>query len=135
MPLMITELRGCSDLIAARLAELGIIDAPALLKSSATPKQRKILANHVEVEREVILALANRADLARIRGIAGVYADLLERSGVDTVRELATRRADKLFKRVMEVNEQESITPTPPTQRQVENWIAQAGKLPAKLTY
>lgn len=135
MALMITELRGCSDMIAARLAEIGIIDAPALLKHSATPHQRKELAEHVEVEKGVILALANRADLSRVRGVAGVYADLLERAGVDTVRELATRRSDHLFERVMAVNEQEGITPTPPTQRQVENWIKQAGKLPARLTY
>ena len=135
MPVMITELRGCTDLIAARLAEIGIIDAPALLEQTATPAQRKTLADHVEVETSAILALANRADLARVRGVAGVYADLLERAGVDTVRELATRRADHLFERLTTVNADARITPTPPTQGQVTKWIEQAKKLPARLCY
>ena len=135
MPVMITELRGCTDLIAARLAEIGIIDAPSLLKHAETPAQRKTLADHVEVETPVILALANRADLARVRGVAGVYADLLERAGVDTVRELATRRADHLFERLATVNAEAGITPTPPTPGQVAKWIEQAKKLPARLSY
>ena len=135
MAIFITELRGCTDLIAARLAEMGIIDAGQLLKACATPAQRSDLARQVEVEPSVILALGNRADLARVRGIAGVYADLLERAGVDTVRELATRRADHLFEKLTEVNEAQKITGAPPTQGQVEKWIAQAKKLPPALTY
>lgn len=135
MAIFITEIHGCTDLIAARLAEMGIIDSAQLLKACATPTQRAELAREVEVEASVILALGNRADLARIRGIAGVYGDLLERAGVDTVRELATRRADHLFDKLTAVNREQRITGAPPTPGQVEKWIEQARKLPPALTY
>jgi len=44
------------------------------------------LAEHAGVESRAILELANRADLARVRGIGGVFSDLLEQAGVDTVK-------------------------------------------------
>lgn len=40
----------------------------------------------------IILGLDNQADLARVQGIGGVFSDLLEQVGVDTAKELATRR-------------------------------------------
>jgi len=135
MALFITELQGCTDLMAARLAEAGIIDSAQLLQACATRAQRHALAAHAEVDESLILALANRADLARIRGVAGVYADLMERAGVDTVRELAQRRADHLFEKLTAVNQAEAITQAPPTLKQVEKWIDQAKKLSPVLTY
>jgi predicted flap endonuclease-1-like 5' DNA nuclease len=135
MALFITELQGCTDLVAARLAEAGIIDSNQLLKACATRAQRHELAKHLEVEETLILALANRADLARIRGVAGVYADLMERAGVDTVRELAQRRADHLLEKVTAVNRADAVTQAPPTLKQVEKWIEQAKKLAPGLTY
>lgn len=46
------------------------------------------MADCAGVAVEAMLELANRADLARIKGIAGVYSDLLEEAGVDTIKEL-----------------------------------------------
>lgn len=135
MPVMITELGGCTDLMAARLAEVGVIDAGQLLARCGTPADRRALAHETELDDSVLVALANRADLSRIRGVAGVYGDLLERAGVDTVRELATRRADHLFEKLMAVNAEAGVTNTPPTIRQVEKWIDQARKLQPVLAY
>jgi len=135
MALLITELQGCTDLMAARLAETGIIDSMQLLKACATRAQRHELARNAEVDESQILALANRADLARIRGVAGVYADLMERAGVDTVRELAMRRPDHLFEKLTDVNKVHGITQAPPTLGQVEKWISQAQKLAPVLSY
>lgn len=132
---MITELGGCSDLMAARLAETGVFDAGQLLGLCGTPGERRELARRTELEESALLALANRADLCRVRGVAGVYADLLERAGVDTVRELAMRRPDHLFEKLMAVNSAERITGTPPTPRQVGKWIEQARGLAPVLSY
>lgn len=134
MPIMITELQGCTDLMAARLAEAGIIDAGQLLVRCGTPAERRALAHETGIDGDALLALANRADLSRIRGVAGVYGDLLERAGVATVRELATRRADHLFDKLMAVNAEAGVTHTPPTVRQVERWIGQARDLKPVLT-
>jgi hypothetical protein len=135
MPIMITELRGCTDLMAARLAETGIVDAGQLLACCATPVERQSLSHETGIDDGDLLALANRADLSRIRGVAGVYGDLLERAGVDTVRELATRRADRLFEKLVAANAEGGVTNTPPTPRQVEKWIDQARRLKPALEY
>ena len=44
------------------------------------------------------------ADLFRIKGVGEEYSDLLEEAGVDTVAELATRNADNLHAKILEIN-------------------------------
>jgi hypothetical protein len=54
---------------------------------------------------------------------------------VDTVPELAQRRADNLLKKMLEVNEQRKLVRSPPTLAMVEKWIAQAKTLPRAIHY
>jgi predicted flap endonuclease-1-like 5' DNA nuclease len=82
-----------------------------------------------------VLELANRADLARIRGIAGVFGDLLEHAGVDTVRELATRNPDNLHAALVETNEREHVAGRLPNAAMVADWVAQAKELPPGIEY
>jgi len=89
----------------------------------------------VGVEARTILELANRADLSRIHSVAGVHSDLLEQAGVDTVKELATRNADNLHARLVELNSQTKLTGQVPSRNMVRDWIAQAGELPRALEY
>jgi predicted flap endonuclease-1-like 5' DNA nuclease len=131
----VRDLEGAADDIVDKLAERGIKDNEQLVKAAATPAQRKELASFCGCESADILHLANRADLARIRGISGVYSDLLEIAGVDTVKELATRRADHLFAKIAETNDRDRLTTKPPTQPMGQNGVSQAKSLPAMLTY
>ena len=82
-----------------------------------------------------ILELANRADLARVRGIGGVFSDLLEQAGVDTVKELATRSPDNLHAKLLEMNAQRRLAGRAPTLDMVKDWVAQAKELPKLLEY
>ena len=66
----------------------------------------------------MILKWANYADLARIKGVAGEYSQLLEETGVDTIPELATRNAKNLFNKMQEINEAKSIVKKLPTDAQ-----------------
>jgi hypothetical protein len=131
----VNELEGVTDEIVAKLAERGIRDNEQLVKAAATPALRKELAVFCECEGADILHLANRADLARVRGISGVYSDLLEIAGVDTVKELATRRADHLYAKIAETNDRDRLTTKPPTQSMIQNWVNQAKSLPPVLSY
>jgi hypothetical protein len=71
----------------------------------------------------------------RINGVGSEYSDLLEAAGVDTVKELATRRADNLFAKMEEVNAAKKLVRRTPTQAEVEKWIAEAKTLPAKVSH
>ena len=90
MSVIISKLRGMSDQLEARLQARGIRTSDQFLDLVRTPAGRKELADATGVESRMILELANRADLARVKGIGGVFSDLLEHAGVDTVKELAT---------------------------------------------
>jgi len=135
MAVMIDKLAGINDAIQAKLKQKGILNNEQFLEASLTPALRKELAAYCEVTPRDILELANRADLSRLNGVAGVYADLLERAGVDTVKELATRRPDNLHKKLMETNEAQKITRNPPLEEQVQSWVEQAKALPKTLIY
>lgn len=135
MTTAIRDLRGATEAIVGKLKEKGITDNEKLLNAAATPAQRKELSAHCGCDTKDILELANRADLARINGVSGVYSDLLENSGVDTVKELATRRPDNLHAKIFETNDKEKLSERPPAATAVENWVKQAKELPKVLTY
>ncbi|WP_058557318.1 DUF4332 domain-containing protein [Thiohalocapsa sp. ML1] len=131
----VKELKGMTDAVLSALTAQSITDNEALVEAGASPAQRKTLAAACGCEPAELLALINRADLARVKGVSGVYSDLLEHAGVDTVKELATRRADNLHAKLLETNDGRNLTERPPTQSQVEDWIEQAKALPKLVTY
>jgi len=135
MAISIDELKGISDELSKKLKAEGIKNSDELLDASRSPAQRKELAQKTGVGAREILELANRADLSRIKGIAGVFSDLLEQAGVDTVKELATRRPDNLHAKMTEVNAEKALAKRMPTADMVKEWVEQAKELPKLLTY
>ena len=135
MAIPITQLKGIDDDLATQLKAQGIADSDQLLTASAAPADRKALANKTGAKERDILELANRADLSRVKGVAGVFSDLLEKAGVDTVKELATRRPDNLHAKIKEVNDAEQLAKRIPTEAEVTGWVAQAKDLPKILSY
>lgn len=135
MTVSVKDLQGATPTISEKLKEAGITNNEQLLAAAAAPAQRKALAGSCGCDPRVILELANRADLARIKGVSGVYSDLLEKAGVDTVKELATRRPDNLHAKIVDTNTSEQVTKQPPSLSMVESWVQQAKELPKTLTY
>ena len=135
MTIPIAELKGLSEHAASLLRTHGIYNSVQLLEAARTPAGRQALAEKIGIEARAVLELANRADLARIRGIAGVFGDLLEHAGVDTVRELATRNAEHLHRTLVETNAREHLAGRDPSAGMVADWVAQAKALPPALEY
>jgi predicted flap endonuclease-1-like 5' DNA nuclease len=135
MGVRVKDLKGMTEELIAALTARGIRTSDQMLEATRQPKQRKELAILSGTDPRALLELANRADLARVKGVGGVYSDLLEKAGVDTVKELATRRPDNLYTRILETNSREQLTRQPPTAALVESWVEQARELPKLLTY
>jgi predicted flap endonuclease-1-like 5' DNA nuclease len=135
MTIKVGEIKGITSDVESKLKEKGINDSDELLKAALTPAARTELAKAVGTDTEVILELANRADLARIKGIGGVYSDLVEDAGVDTVKELATRNAGNLHEKITEINARRNLTERAPTAEMVSDWVGQAKNLPPMLEY
>jgi predicted flap endonuclease-1-like 5' DNA nuclease len=131
----IVSIKGVTADLAAKFKGLGIADSDALLGRSRTPADRRELAGKVGVDASALTEFANRADLARVKGVAGVYADLLEQAGVDTVKELARRVPANLHAKLAEVNAAKKLTSRLPTAEMVAEWVTQAKTLPPALEY
>ena len=52
-----------------------------------------------------------------------------------TVPELATRKAENLFKKMQEVNDAKSLVRKLPAETQIQDWVKQAAALPRILQY
>lgn len=121
--------------LKAKLKARGLESTDDLFNATITPKARQELADYAGVPVQTILELTNRADLARIKGIAGVYSDLLEEAGVDTVKELKKRVPEKLHAKLLEINEQKKLTSQPPALKIVGTWISLARRRRKFLKY
>ncbi|HNW47189.1 MAG TPA: DUF4332 domain-containing protein [Thermotogota bacterium] len=128
-------IEGIGEAYELKLKEVGIKSVEQLLEACTSKKGRAELAKKADISEKLLLKWANFADLMRIKGVGGRYSELLELAGVDTVPELAARKPENLYKKMVEVNEQKNLVQKLPTAKQVENWTKQAAALPRILQY
>ncbi len=131
----IIAIEGIGPAYAKKLTTTGIRTVEALLKKGASEKGRKEIAASTGIDQTLILEWANRADLFRIKGVGEQYSDLLEKTGVDTVVELSKRVPANLHAKMAEVNKVKNCVNAMPGVKQVEDWVAQAKKLPRVITH
>jgi predicted flap endonuclease-1-like 5' DNA nuclease len=135
MSYKIEEIEGVGAVYAEKLRAAGIKTTNDLLEKGATKKGRTSLAEAAGISELLILRWTNHADLFRIKGVAGQFAELLEASGVDTVRELQHRVAAHLHAKMVEVNAAKNLANWVPSVDQLEDMIDIAKKLEPKVTY
>ena len=135
MTYKIIDIQGVGDVYAQKLTAAGIITVDDILAKGKTPKGRKELEEETGISGKLILTWVNHADLFRVKGIGPQFSELLEAAGVDTVKELKTRRADNLVAKMKEVNEAKHLTKVVPTEAQLQAMIDQAKELEPMVTY
>jgi len=131
----IVDIEGIGSVYAEKLIKAGVRSVESLLKQGATPRGREEIAESTGISKTLVLEWVNHADLYRIKGIAEEYSDLLEEAGVDTVVELAQRRADHLHAKMLEVNHVKKLVRRPPSLSEVERWVEHAKTLPRAVHY
>ena len=131
----IIDVEGIGPVYAEKLEAAGIKNSDQLLEKGKTAKGRKELADATGISSKLILTWVNHADLYRINGVGPQFAELLEASGVDTVKEFAHRNAENLVAKMNEVNEGHKRVGRVPTVTEVQKMIDQAKELPGVLTY
>lgn len=134
MKMRVSQIRGISPDTAKSLRTVGIKDSEKVITEFRTPAARKEWAGKLNMDHSALLELANRADLARVKGIGRVYANLLENCGVDTVAELAQRNPDNLYEKLV-ANAAESDVKRAPRKEDVADWVAQAKQLGRGIEY
>lgn len=131
----LTNIEGIGPAFADKLSNVGISSCETLLEQGATSKGRARIVESSGIDHSRVQRFINHADLLRIRGVGGEYAELLEAAGVDSVPELAQRNADNLAARMVEVNEQKRLVRNVPSAKTVTEWVQQAKTLPRVVTH
>ena len=135
MSYKIEEIEGIGNVYAEKLEAVGVKTTEDLLDRAATPKGREKLAEETGISGKLILKWANHADLFRIKGIAGQFAELLEAGGVDTVKELRHRVPANLHAKLVEVNEEKNLCNRVPSESEIAKMVEQAKELEPRISY
>lgn len=125
----ITTIEGIGETYAEKLRSVAIRSTDDLLLKAADKKGRETVSAATGISEVVLLKWVNQADLQRINGVGEEFGELLERSGVDSVPELAQRNATNLTAKMIEVNTSLNLTSTVPGEATVASWIAHAKTL------
>lgn len=135
MAYKIIDIEGIGAVYAQKLESIGIKTTDDLLDKGASKKGRSDIAEKTGISETLILKWTNHADLFRIKGIAGQFAELLEAAGVDTVKEFRHRVAENLHPKLEEVNAQKHLVGRIPSLNELKEMIEIAKTLEPKLTY
>lgn len=125
----IDEIRSLPHKDATRLRKAGVRTTEALLRRACTRSGRAELSKDTDLPSADLLRWVNVADLMRIKGIGGEYAELLSLSGVNTIKELRRRNGIALTAKIQSVNGRKDLVRRLPTESMVESWIERAGTL------
>ena len=135
MAYKVIDIEGVGAAYAEKLTAAGVVTTAQLLDKCAAPAGRKALAEETGISDKLILKWANHADLFRVKGVGPQFAELLEAAGVDTVKELAHRKAENLAAKMAEVNEEKKLVRRVPVAVEVQKMVDFAKELPGVLTY
>lgn len=131
----IDEVEGIGPAYAGKLADAGITSTDDFLKLCCDAKGRKSTADKTGISEKLILSWANMADLMRINGVGGQYAEILHAAGVDTVKELRTRNADNLAAAMKQANDAKNLANACPSASVVQGWIDAAKDMEPLITH
>ncbi|MCK1292687.1 DUF4332 domain-containing protein [Bradyrhizobium sp. 30] len=131
----ISEIEGLSAFAANKLKAQGIRTTDALLEAASTVKGRKALSAKTGISEQLLLEWANVSDYMRIPGMGRAKVGLVRAAGVTTVRELAYRNPARLAQSMRDANEKKKLLRILPSEKSVGDIIAQAKKLPPKISY
>ncbi len=131
----ITEIEGIGPAYQEKLNTAGIKTVESLLETGSTPAGRKEIATKSGIGEGVILDWVNMADLFRVKGVAGQFAELLKASGVDTIKELRNRNPENLHTKLTEVNGEKKLTKVVPNLDKITDFVIQAKNIDPKVTY
>jgi PAS domain S-box-containing protein len=133
--ILVEKIEGIGTVYAQKLLDVGIKTTDDLLEQGKSRKAREELVEKTGISATLVLKWMNMADLMRIRGIGEEYSELLEKAGVDTVKELRNRVPEHLHKAMAEANEAHKLVRRLPHLSEVEKWVKEAKEAEPIMTY
>jgi len=131
----VEKIEGIGPVYAQKLLAVGVKTTADLLEQGKNRKGREDLVEKTGISATLMLKWVNIADLMRIRGIGEEYSELLEKAGVDTVKELRNRTPEHLHQAMIEANQVHKIVRRLPHLSEVEKWVNEANESETIMTY
>lgn len=127
----IETLEGVGPKTATALREIGIATISDFLRQAHTPEQREYIASQIAVRPKMVHSWASMSDLLRIHGIDHQSAELMHKSGIHSVADLAKKNVSTFVSEMEHTNTagKRSIAPQVPTSNQMSLWIAEASTM------
>ena len=122
----LTDIKGIDAELARRLKDIGIQSPLGLLREGANGGGRLRISLRAGIEKRRVGSLVAQADLMRIKGVGREYAQLLEASGVGSVRELSQCDPTDLSDALLEANLLQRRVEVVPSEKRVAGWKRQA---------
>jgi len=127
----IETLEGVGPKTGESLREIGIATISDFLKQANLKSRRSEIASEISVRPKMVDSWASMSDLLRIKGLDHQAAELIHKSGVNTVTDLSTKSVSSFRAKMNEVNVagKRRIAPEVPEDNHIADWIGQAAKM------
>ncbi len=127
--LAIGSIQALSEEDQRRLSNMNIKTTEDLLAKAKTEIGINLLSKSLGKEAWVVRTWVNNADLMRVKGVDGILAELLELSGVNSVKELATSKPEIISENIKAVYEHITKRSKLPNFNELKTLIDEAKRL------
>lgn len=122
----VENIEGIGTGFGKKLRADGIDTTEKLLQACATPEGIAAVCRCVDLDENTVRNWGTMADLMRIKGLGGQWAELMWRAGIRNVQDLAKQDIEPLRAKFREVNEKEHRVAELPGENRVRKFIEQA---------
>ncbi|MEO7360299.1 MAG: DUF4332 domain-containing protein [Gemmatimonadaceae bacterium] len=122
----LAEIEGIGAQFGHQLMASGVNTSKDLMDKCGTVDKMEQLAQATGISTKQLTTWMHQADLMRVSGIGPEFGQLLERSGVESVHELAQRNPENITHLLARVNAEKRLTRAVPTLKTVASWVDKA---------
>ncbi len=122
----IDEVAGLGVRQATSLRKAGVKTSNGLIEEASTRAGRSALSKKTGIPPRDLKTWVHHADLLRVKGVGGEYAELLVAAGVETIRDLRRRNPTALVAKIISMNGSKKVVRRLPTEPMVTVWIESA---------
>jgi len=124
----IIEIEGIGKKYSLRLGKAGYINVEDL--SKLTVDQINEVAKKTRISPKLIDKWQEQADLITLKGIGAEFAEVLNRIGIDSVKELSRRNSTNVLEKITAFDKKKpNVIRKLPTKAQIDSWIKEAKDL------
>lgn len=124
----VTTINGIGPNYAKQLAQAGVFGVAGFMSATGTAEDVAKLSAHTGFSTGTIESWRAQADLSRIDGVGGAYAQLLHQADVWTLRQLSHCDPDELADRLSSIDAWDAPEQMPSVYA-TKKWISQARRL------